>query len=78
MAVTIYGTPSCMQCGATKTWLKNHGVLFSEIDITTDEDAERLVMESGIRTLPLVEAEVGGKKETWGGFQPQRLKRLAQ
>jgi len=45
--VTVYTKPDCPPCNATKKYLTRDNVAFTEVDITTDEDAYKLVKSLG-------------------------------
>jgi mycoredoxin len=52
--ITIYSTRWCGDCRNAKLFLRRHNVLYSEIDIDRDEQAERKVLEwsGGRRVIP--------------------------
>ena len=56
-AITIYSTPWCGDCRRTKTFLKERGVEFREVNIDEDADAEALVLQvnNGRRKVPTIE-----------------------
>ena len=53
-AVTIYGAGWCPDCWRTKRFLKERGVIFQEINIEEDGEAEELVLRvnAGKRKIP--------------------------
>ncbi len=53
--VTIYTTDYCPYCHAAKAFLKDKGIKYEEIDITTDQRTKRRVMEElGWKTVPII------------------------
>ncbi len=56
--VTVYSTPTCSWCHATKDYLRNHQVAFSEVDVSVDlEKAREMVSKSGQYGVPVVEID---------------------
>lgn len=55
--ITLYGTTWCGDCRRTKTFLKERGIGFQEVDIDEDPDAESLVLKvnNGKRKVPTIE-----------------------
>ena len=53
MKVQMYGVTWCGDCRATRRFLTNHGVEFTEIDIDRDREASaELVWRVGKRAVP--------------------------
>ncbi len=53
--VTIYTTNVCPYCVRAKQVLKKHGVPFTEVDVTGDDDKRRWLLErTGQRTVPQI------------------------
>lgn len=53
--VTIYTTPFCPYCTRAKLLLQERGISYREIDVATDDALrERMVAESGRRTVPQI------------------------
>ncbi len=53
--VTIYTKLGCPYCSSAKQLLRQKGVAYTEIDITGDSEARRLMIErSGRQTVPQV------------------------
>lgn len=66
MSVTIYTTDNCPFCHAAKNLLKGKGVKFEEIDVSDDEDFDKLVDRTGWQTVPQIfinEKLIGGYRE---------------
>lgn len=73
MPVTVYTKPQCPQCELTKKLLEREGVTYRTVDIVDNPAALEKVKELGYLQAPVV---VTGD-ETWSGFQPERIKKLA-
>lgn len=77
MNITVYSKPNCQQCTATKRWLTQHGVEFTEDDITT-EDNLAAAKALGYQEAPvvIVSSEGVGSESHWSGFRPDKLNLL--
>lgn len=73
MAVTVYTTPTCVYCKATKQFLADHKVAYEERNVVEDEDARsEMIEKSGQMGVPVI--DVGG--EVVIGFSKKRLAEL--
>jgi glutaredoxin-like YruB-family protein len=73
MSVTVYSTPDCEYCKATKEYLKANGVEYSEKDVYKDREAAReMVAKSGGRAVPVV--DINGHIVV--GFDQDKIDRL--
>ncbi|WP_313362451.1 glutaredoxin family protein [Kocuria sp.] len=73
-SVTVYSTPDCVQCAATKRELDKQGVTYTEVDLSTDTQAHTYVTETlGYQQAPVV--EVAGRH--WYGYRPDLIKSIA-
>ena len=71
--VTVYTKPMCVQCDATKRMMDKLGVKYTTVDIVDNpEELDRLI-DMGYRAAPVVVTE----KDSWSGFQPDRITALA-
>ena len=71
MTVTVYSTPNCPWCHKTKDWLKEHKVEFKDIDVSTDQEkSKEMVDKSGQMGVPVT--DVNGKIIV--GFDVEKLK----
>jgi glutaredoxin len=72
-AVTIYSTVWCPDCRRAKTFLKERGVEFREVNIEEDNDGEQIVIKAnhGKRKVPTF--EVGGRFFACSPFDAQQL-----
>ena len=57
--IKIYSTPTCHYCNDVKAFLAKQEVEFSEIDITENDAARKLLEEKGIMGVPVT--EIGGE-----------------
>ncbi|MGI4896600.1 MAG: glutaredoxin-like protein NrdH [Janthinobacterium lividum] len=73
MSITVYSTPSCVQCKATYRALDRSGLPYQIVDVTTDAAALQTVRSLGYVQAPVV---VSGD-EHWSGFRPDRINALA-
>ncbi len=71
--ITIYTTAWCPDCRRAKTFLKERGVEYREVNIEEDESAEEIVVQAnhGKRTVPTL--EVGGRYFACSPFDPELL-----
>ncbi len=71
--ITIYTTPWCPDCRRAKTFLKERGVDYSEVNIEEDPSGEDIVMKAndGKRKIPTF--EVAGRYFSCSPFDPVQL-----
>lgn len=72
MTVTVYSTPRCPQCNATKRQLDRMGVAYREIDVSSDPEALAMLHAAGYRQAPVVVAD----GQAWTGYRPDLLREL--
>ena len=65
MIVKIYTTRTCPYCHAAKALLKQRGLDFEEIDVSDDNDFDKLVARTGMKTVP----QIFFDEKLIGGFQ---------
>jgi glutaredoxin-like YruB-family protein len=71
--VTVYSTPTCSWCNTLKSWLKQNGISYTDIDVSRDERAaEELVKRTGQQGVP--QTDING--EVVVGFNQPRLRQL--
>jgi glutaredoxin len=71
--ITMYSTRWCPDCRRAKTFLKERGVEFREIDIEEDPSAEEIVIKAndGRRKVPTL--EIGGRYFACSPFDAEEL-----
>jgi len=56
--VRVFSTPGCPYCYTLKEFLKEHGIEFEDIDVSTNEEAAKEMIEkSGQMGVPVVEID---------------------
>lgn len=72
MSVKIYTSPTCPYCLMAKTFMKNNGIEFEEIDVSGNEQvAMEIIKKSGHIGVPII--EVNGSYIA--GFDEEELKK---
>lgn len=76
MTITVYTTPSCQQCNATKRQLKLRNTPYQPVDLSVNQEAYDMVTkELGHNQAPVVVVKDGDRMvDHWSGFRPDRLK----
>jgi len=71
--LTVYSTAWCPDCRRAKTFLKERGVEFREVDIEKDPSAEEVVLKAndGRRKVPTM--EIGGRYFSCSPFDAEEL-----
>lgn len=72
MQVTVFTTPSCVQCRQTKKVLDRYEIAYDAIDLTQHPEQAEIFKKSGYASAPIV---VAGES-TWSGFRLDRLDQL--
>ncbi len=58
MKVRVYSTPICVYCITLKKFLEENGISYEEIDVSSDEEAAREMIErSGQMGVPVIEID---------------------
>lgn len=68
--VTIYTTPDCVACAATKRALDKAGVAYDSIDLSEHPELVEMFKAQGLQRAPIVEAE----GDRWAGHNPVKLR----
>jgi mycoredoxin len=71
--ITMYTTRWCPDCQRAKSFLKERGVAYHEVNIEEDESAEEIVIKAndGKRKVPTL--VVGGRYFACSPFDPEQL-----
>jgi len=72
-AITMYSSPWCPDCRRAKSFMKERGVDFREVNIEEDDAAAELVIKAnnGKRKVPTL--EIGGRYFACSPFNAQAL-----
>src|SRR5258708_39545208 len=71
--VVIYTTPTCTYCAAAKRWFKDHGVSYTEHDVSRDPvKATEMYRLTGQGSVPVI--RIGG--QVMIGVDPLQLAKL--
>ncbi|HLD26125.1 MAG TPA: glutaredoxin family protein [Candidatus Andersenbacteria bacterium] len=72
--VTIYTTKTCGFCRATKEFFQEHGVEYQEVDVGSDQDQARAMIEkSGQMGVPVTVIGEGEGEAVIVGYDRERL-----
>ena len=71
--ITMYTTAWCPDCRRAKTFLKERGVSFREVNIEEDESGEEIVMKANNGKHKVPTFEVGGRYFACSPFDPEQL-----
>jgi len=68
--VIVFSTPTCVWCSKAKSYLRDRGVAFRDVDVSRDQAAARdLVRRTGQMGVPVI--EIDGKPIV--GFDQRRI-----
>lgn len=73
--LTVYTTPGCTNCDATRKALTRRALPYRTVDLTTNPEALDYVRGLGYTQAPVCVTDTG---EHWSGFRPDRLTALAR
>jgi len=75
MSVIVYSTPNCPFCKKVKSYLQEHQIEFTDIDVMGDqEQAAEMIKKSGQMGVPVIDVD----GEIVIGFDEKKLKELIQ
>jgi len=77
MQVTVYTTPSCVQCKQTKKYFDKLGVPYDAIDLTQHPELADQFKDLGLLQAPIVVAGSGVDVTRWSGFRLEKIKKVA-
>lgn len=69
MSITVYTTPNCVMCNATKKHLDRRGISYEVVDLSENLDKLTELKEQGFSTAPIVDYD--GKM--WSGYRPAEI-----
>lgn len=72
-AVTIYTTTWCPDCRYAKSFLRERGVSYREVNIEEDECAEEIVIKANNGKQVVPTFEIGGRYFACSPFDPEQL-----
>lgn len=71
--IKVFSTPTCPYCVTLKSFLKDKGFVFEDIDVSKDEkELEEMIQKSGQMGVPVV--DIGG--EIVVGFDKEKIVKL--
>jgi len=71
--VKVYSTPSCAYCVTLKNYLKEHSIVFENVDVSKDEKAlEKMVKDSEQMSVPVIDID----GEVIVGFDKPKINQL--
>ena len=71
--ITVYSTPTCVQCTATYRALDDKGIRYAIVDLAEDATALEYVKALGYVQAPVVVTP----GDNWSGFRPDHIDRIA-
>lgn len=74
-AVTIYTQPNCPACTAAKRHMDKLGITYTERSAI---EHVAMLRAEGHQQAPVTTAALPGYTETWSGYDPSRIKALAE
>jgi glutaredoxin len=72
-SITMYTTHWCPDCRRAKTFLKERGVSFREVNIEEDESAEEIVLKANDGRSVVPTFDVDGRYFACSPFNAERL-----
>jgi len=70
--VTVYEKSNCVQCEATKRWLRRAKIEFDTVNLEENPEAMQMVTDMGYTAAPVVITDI----ESWSGFRVSKLENL--
>jgi glutaredoxin-like protein NrdH len=79
MNITVYTSPNCQQCTATKRWLDKRGINYKTIDVTENPNDLAAIKELGYKAAPVTIVSTGDPEMElhWYGFDVNNLRKYA-
>lgn len=72
MKITVWSTPSCVQCMMTKKEMDRLGIRYEAMDLTEHPDKLEEFKAQGLLQAPIVETDI----KVWSGFRIDKIKSL--
>lgn len=69
MNITVYTTPNCVQCDNTKRLFDRNDIVYSTVDLSTNEEAYNKVTGLGHKMAPVVIVD----EDHWSGFRIEKI-----
>jgi len=75
--ISVYTSPGCQPCKATKRWLDREGVEYFTIDVSQNQADLAAIKELGYKAAPVVIVSTGDPEIEihWQGFHPDNLRK---
>jgi glutaredoxin-like protein NrdH len=71
--VTVWTTPNCVKCNATKRMMDKLGIEYTVKDLTADPEKLAEFKEAGHMVAPIVTTDT----KVWSDFRPVKIESLA-
>ena len=72
--ITIYTTPTCGYCKATKAFLQEKNIPYTEFDVSRDQaKAKEMIERSGQMGVPVIVIGEGAEEQLIVGFDQPRI-----
>lgn len=73
VSITIYSTQTCPVCKTAKAYFKSKNLKYTEIDVTTDIEKQKEMMEkSGGTSVPVIILD----DEVFIGFEQKKIEKI--
>ena len=77
MIVKVFSKENCIQCKMSKKLLDEIGVLYTEINISENDEALKYLKDQGVLSAPFIEVwNVKKSPISWSGFNPAKINKL--
>ena len=75
--ILIYSTPTCHFCTMTKDFLKEKGIVYTDINVSEDAaKRQEMIEKSGQMGVPVIVVKDGEHEDVVVGFDEERLSKL--
>lgn len=76
-AITVYTTPNCSQCDATKRMFDKGGIEYDVVDLAEAPDTLAEFKARGLTRAPIVQTAIDGLTE-WSGLRPDLIRKATK